>query len=72
MDSVDILEFEKITNVGRKLSDTFDGCVETLINLSQAYDSYGDIGSSDKVLAEGDTLTEEFQSIELQASKFVA
>ena len=41
MDSVDIPEFEEITNVRRKLSDAFDGFVETLINLSQAYDSHG-------------------------------
>ena len=69
MDSVDIPEFEEITNVQRKLIDAFDGFVETLINLSQAYDSHGDIESSDKVLEEIDKLTEEFQSIELQASK---
>ena len=43
-----------------------------MINLSQAYDSHGDIESSDKVLEEVDKLTKEFQSIELQASKFIA
>ena len=72
MDSVDIPEFEEITNVRRKLSDAFDGFVETLINLSQAYYSHGDIESSDKVLEEVDKLTEELYSIELQASKFIA
>ena len=35
-------------------------------------DSHGDIESSDKVLEEVDKLTEESQSIELQASKFIA
>ena len=72
MDSVDIPEFEEITNVRRKLSDAFDEFVETSINLSQAYDSHRDIESSDKVLEEVDKLTKEFQSIELQASKFIA
>ena len=56
MDSVDIPEFEEITNVRRKLSDAFDGFVETLINLSQAYDSHGDIELSDKILEEVDKI----------------
>ena len=56
----------------KELSNAFDRLVETLINLSEAYDSHGDIESSDKVLEEVDKLTEEFQSIKLQASKFIA
>ena len=72
MDNVDIPEFEPIKNVRRKLSDAFDGFVETLIDLSEAYDSHGNIKSSDKVLEEVHKWTKEFQSIELRASKFIA
>ena len=71
-DSVDIPQFEEIANVQRKSSEAFNGSVETLIDLSQAYHSHGDTESSDKVFEEVDKLMEELQFIELQASKFIA
>ena len=43
-----------------------------MINLLQADNIHGDTESSDKVFEEVNKLAEEFQSIELQASKFIA